>query len=100
MSTTRKDEFGMDVPAWQTSNDDTYWSELGQMQQEAAEPGIWAGERCWRDGCAGIIEERETDEGCTCFINPPCSHCVDDRHYCPECDWQGIDEQKASKQFY
>jgi len=58
------------------------------------ELGLIKGETCNRDGCTGIIDEHETNTSCSCHINPPCSHCVDDRNYCPECDWQGIDEQK------
>jgi transcription initiation factor TFIIIB Brf1 subunit/transcription initiation factor TFIIB len=58
------------------------------------ELGLIKGELCNRNGCAGIIAEHDTDTSCSCHINPPCSHCVDDRNYCPVCDWQGIDEQK------
>lgn len=55
--------------------------------------GTETGEMCNREGCAGIIEQYETDSQCSCHIHPPCSYCVDDRHYCPICNWQGIDEQ-------
>lgn len=56
--------------------------------------GIETGEMCNRGGCNGIIEESEPHGCCSCHISPPCSHCVDDRHYCPICNWQGIDDQK------
>lgn len=26
--------------------------------------------------------------GCTCFINPPCSACVDNKLTCPSCGWE------------
>jgi len=57
--------------------------------------GSETGELCNRDGCKGVIEEHEKEGSCSCHINPPCSHCVDDTHYCPECNWHGIDDQKA-----
>ena len=48
-----------------------------------------------RDGCIGIIEEHYTDTSCTCHCgHPPCSHCVDSRAYCPECGWDGYEEQQ------
>lgn len=56
--------------------------------------GTETGEVCNRDGCTGTIQESAPHGSCSCHINPPCSHCVDDRHYCPECDWQGIDDQR------
>ena len=59
------------------------------------EHGVETGEICNRDGCKGIIDEHESDGGCSCHCgNPPCAHCVDDRHYCPECDWSGLEEQQ------
>lgn len=54
--------------------------------------GIGKGEKCNRNGCAGIIQEHETDNQCSCHINPPCSYCTEDRNYCPECDWQAKDD--------
>jgi hypothetical protein len=59
--------------------------------------GIEAGEICNREGCKGVIEEHPKDRSCSCHIAPPCSSCVDDRHYCPECDWQGIEDQRSYK---
>lgn len=58
------------------------------------EIGNEKGEVCNRNNCKGIIDEREKENGCSCHINPPCSSCVDDRNFCPECEWQGIDDQK------
>ena len=55
-------------------------------------PGIETGEICNRKGCIGIIQETENELGCSCHINPPCSGCTTDRHYCPVCDWAAIDE--------
>jgi len=61
-----------------------------------AEFGYLEGETCNRNGCNGIIEQYSSDSSCSCHINPPCSYCVDDRHYCPECDWHGKDDQTAA----
>lgn len=68
--------------------------------------GIEKGEKCNRDGCGGIIDEHETDTSCSCHINPPCSHCVDSREFCPVCGWEGRDEQnkpvvtQSAQEFY
>jgi len=59
------------------------------MQDEI---GIETGELCNRKGCLGIIQETENERGCSCHINPPCSGCTTDRHYCPVCEWAAIDE--------
>jgi len=67
----------------------------GLKQHRKMNIGNETGELCNRDGCKGIIEEHEKEGSCSCHINPPCSYCVDDAHYCPECDWQGIDDQKS-----
>jgi hypothetical protein len=56
--------------------------------------GYETGEVCNRGGCQGIIQEEGSEGCCSCHISPPCSFCVDDRHYCDSCDWAGIDEQK------
>jgi len=51
------------------------------------------GEICNRDGCTGELVHH--DEGCcTCHINPPCAHCVDDYPYCEECLWNECNDQK------
>lgn len=55
--------------------------------------GYEKGDICNRNGCIGIIDEYEGEGGCTCHINPPCSYCVDSRAYCPECSWDGREEQ-------
>lgn len=59
------------------------------------ELGYLEGEICNRDGCQGVIKEGDKDRsngGCSCFINPPCSYCMQDTHYCPKCDWSAADE--------
>jgi len=56
--------------------------------------GYEKGDICNRGSCTGVIDEHDADRSCSCHISPPCSVCVDDRHYCPECDWQAIDDQK------
>ena len=55
--------------------------------------GCFTGEICNRNGCRGSIDEYESESSCSCHINPPCSYCVDDRHYCPTCNWDGREEQ-------
>jgi len=57
------------------------------------EEGYLKGEMCNRDNCKGIIQEHDSDCGCSCHINPPCSYCETSREYCPECDWDGREEQ-------
>ena len=56
-------------------------------------PGYLKGETCNRNGCAGVIDEHPTEASCSCHINPPCSYCTDAREHCPECNWEGRDEQ-------
>jgi hypothetical protein len=56
--------------------------------------GLSNGETCGRNNCEGIIQEHKKEGSCSCHINPPCSYCTTDNHYCPVCDWQGSDEQK------
>lgn len=60
------------------------------MEQEI---GYMKGEECNRNGCKGIIDEHEKEGCCSCHINPPCSYCVDAAEYCPECGWDGKEEQ-------
>lgn len=54
--------------------------------------GFEKGEVCGRNGCPGIIKERER-RGCSCHINPPCSSCVEEVAYCEKCDWGSKDEK-------
>lgn len=63
------------------------------MSENINEIGIFKGEVCNREGCDGIIDEHDSDYGCSCHINPPCSYCVDDRCFCPICDWSGREDQ-------
>lgn len=58
----------------------------------ATEYGYSKGEVCRRKDCQGVIDETEK-RGCSCHLHPPCSACVEDRAYCPECDWHGRDDQ-------
>lgn len=58
--------------------------------------GYEEGDICNRDGCQGIIEQESADRSCYCHISPPCSVCVDDRHFCPECGWRGVDDRQSA----
>ena len=58
--------------------------------------GVEAGQVCGRDGCTGILEEHDTDSGCSCHISPPCGHCTTSREFCPVCDWDAGEEQRAA----
>lgn len=60
------------------------------------EEGCLKGETCNRNNCKGIIQEHDSDGCCSCHINPPCSYCETSREYCPECDWDGYEEQQES----
>ena len=53
--------------------------------------GYETGDKCNREGCPGIIHEREK-RSCSCHINPPCSACTDPRAYCEVCGWDSQDE--------
>lgn len=61
------------------------------------EIGYAKGEVCNRDGCAGIIDQHESNSGCSCHINPPCGYCETSREYCPVCEWDGREEQIESQ---
>jgi len=54
------------------------------------EEGIYPGETCNRDGCKGIIREREKDGGCYCHLSAPCGSCCQDYTYCDSCDYEPI----------
>jgi len=54
--------------------------------------GLEVGAVCNRNDCKGVIEESESETGCSCHINPPCGSCTEDRTFCPECDWRGKDD--------
>lgn len=51
--------------------------------------GTEEGDVCNRDKCQGIIVEEDTESSCSCHLNAPCSYCTTDRHFCPECGWEG-----------
>ena len=57
------------------------------------EYGYNEGEVCNRDGCTGIIEKPKGEGSCSCHSSPPCSYCTDSRSVCPECGWDGREEQ-------
>lgn len=57
--------------------------------------GYEEGAVCGRDGCDGVIAQREV-ENCSCHLHPPCHNCMEDRTYCPVCGWRGIDEDGAA----
>lgn len=53
--------------------------------------GEQIGEVCNRNGCKGVLEDSGAmdDVSCCCHLgNPPCSKCVYDPTYCPECEWE------------
>lgn len=53
--------------------------------------GFEKGEVCGRNGCTGIIKER--DRGvCSCHINPPCAACTEEVAYCEECGWDSAED--------
>lgn len=56
------------------------------------EYGYDEGEECRRQGCNGIIEQRDQDRSCSCHIHPPCSACTEAREYCPECGYERKDD--------
>jgi hypothetical protein len=49
--------------------------------------GTESGEICNREGCTGIIVERDNDRNCSCHIFAPCSSCCHNYEICPECGW-------------
>ncbi len=57
--------------------------------------GYTTEDRCNRNGCVGIIEEYAKEGACSCHINPPCSYCVNDNHFCPICNWDGLEDQRS-----
>lgn len=44
-------------------------------------------EQCNRNGCEGILERVTDQEGCTCFISPPCGYCCCGV-ICHVCGWE------------
>ncbi len=60
--------------------------------------GYCKDEKCNRDGCEGIIQEKDIDGGCSCHINPPCSYCTEPKNYCSECDWDEKEENDKADQ--
>lgn len=75
------------------------------LKKKIKEPGFLKGEFCGRNGCLGIIDEHETDGGCSCHISPPCGYCTTSREYCPVCEWDARQEQIdqdliAAKSYY
>ena len=54
---------------------------LGYMLED----GVEEDSRCNRDDCEGRMFLHPV-RGCTCFIDPPCSRCVDNAPGCLKCD--------------
>lgn len=65
--------------------------------QRGVEVGMFKGERCRRHGCKGYIEQRKKGP-CSCHLHPPCASCVENREYCPVCDWDA--EEEATADYY
>ena len=59
--------------------------------------GYEEGDICGREGCVGKIAIRPP-ENCRCHISPPCSECTSNRNYCPDCGWEGSDDDDDSQQ--
>ena len=57
-----------------------------------SDTGHELGDVCNRSFCKGIIAESCKGD-CSCHISPPCSSCMEDRCYCPECGWEAKDDQ-------
>lgn len=55
--------------------------------------GIEAGEICNREGCTGIIQQKEIEGGCSCHTCAPCSYCTTAKEYCEKCGWDAKEEQ-------
>lgn len=56
--------------------------------------GYFKGEPCHRDGCLGIIEEKDLEGGCSCHTgHPPCGYCETPKEICPDCGWDAEDEK-------
>ena len=55
--------------------------------------GVCKGEICNRNECLGIIDENDDGQGCSCHINPPCSHCENHSQYCTKCGWDNLEEE-------
>lgn len=49
------------------------------------------GDHCPNIFCKGYIALPPV-ENCTCFINPPCSACVNNDFECDQCGWSNEDE--------
>lgn len=69
-----------------------------QIKNHSEEFGQHEGDTCGRRMCAGVITVRPV-EGCSCHINPPCSSCSEPREYCPECEWEAVDDEVAYNGF-
>lgn len=57
--------------------------------------GFEEGSTCWRDGCQGTIAISPV-ENCSCHLYAPCGACTSARMYCPECDWNAVDEAQET----
>jgi hypothetical protein len=61
--------------------------------QDDQEEFVEEGDECPVLFCTGIIHLPQV-EGCTCFINPPCSSCVKNQFCCDECGWSEEDKEE------
>ncbi len=59
------------------------------------EEGYEKGDLCNRNGCKGIIEEKDIDGCCSCHIAPPCGYCETNKGFCDICGWDGQEEQES-----
>lgn len=48
------------------------------------------GDPCGEVACPGTMVLGPV-KGCTCFISPPCSACMEDHPACDKCGWQDPD---------
>ena len=55
------------------------------------------GDVCGYEGCDGLLYLPKV-VGCSCYINPPCSACVDNRLKCRKCGMEVEDDVKDSSE--
>lgn len=60
-------------------------NELEERNMEEKDIGFEPGDTCNRDGCEGTMQD-EREGGCSCHVNPPCSHCCTTETICDTCE--------------